>query len=129
MIAILMMFAVILIIEQTNKEKNNFCKTEIVYKIKKIYMNTIIEVKDGIYYDTEKSFDDQSTEFKEYAMQLYEAIPKLPYPEFDTDGNIAYSTSDAKINYTFLRIQQNSFSKSDRAVRQLITTITVKEGV
>lgn len=86
----------------------------------------IIDIADSVVYDTEKVLDNQTIEFQEYFWNLYNSTPKIPYPNFDLDGNISYQFSDMFLNYSVKRVQVNSNSTSNRAVKELLTEITVK---
>jgi len=84
----------------------------------------ILQLTETVQYNTELPYNEQSDEFKAYAMELYEAVPKLPYPPFDADGNISYSATDSRLNYQFKRVQAEPFSQMNRAVSELITLIS-----
>jgi len=89
----------------------------------------IIEIKEGVFYDTEKDFKEQTDNFKDYANALddntvREMYPK--YPEFDNDGNITYIFSDDKLDYSSKRVQVYPFSTANRSIKETIHTITTK---
>ena len=76
-------------------------------------------------YDNTKDFDSQSEEFKGYFMELYDAVPKIPYPDFNADGSITYNVDDVLFSATVTRVQQNPFSSENRAVKELIIEVNV----
>ena len=97
-------------------------------KSKQTKIKVMIEVKTGIFYDSSLSYDEQSEDLKEYVMQLYESIEKIPYPEFNSDGSISYFADDGVLTYEFRRVQQTPFSKMDRAVKELQIVINLKNA-
>jgi hypothetical protein len=93
----------------------------------------IINIKDGIDYDTEKTFEEQTEAFKEYANNLYYLevsnvynTLQNHYPEFDEEGNITYNFEDNKLIYDFKRIQNFPNSSSNRSIKEIRYIITVK---
>jgi len=89
----------------------------------------ILEIKDGVVYDTEKTFGEQTENFINYANDLYQKEVQEMYPEypdFDNDGNITYNFEDDFLNYAYKRVQVHPFSTSNRSIEELIIKITVK---
>jgi hypothetical protein len=86
----------------------------------------IINIKEGINYNSDKVYEKQTQEFKDYANELYENIKKIPYPDFDEDGNISYLFEDDVLNYKFIRIQVIPFSTSNRGVKNYKYIIKIK---
>ena len=83
----------------------------------------MIIITENISFDTKKTFENQGQEFKDYFWGKYDATPKIPYPDFDTDGNITYAFTDDILNYFVKRIQNKPFSKENRSFKKLIETI------
>ena len=89
----------------------------------------IINIKEGVIYDTEKTIKEQSDKFQEYSNGMCQKIAQKMYPEypkFDKDGNITYNFSDDKLDHFYKRIQLKPFSTSDRSVKKIVITIKVK---
>ena len=93
-------------------------------KLKHTY-KMIIEIKEGVFYDTGKTFEEQSDKFKAYFWAEYEKVPKIPYPDFDAEGNISYYFTDNILNYSVKRVQNHPFSTSDRSIKKLVITINI----
>ncbi len=89
----------------------------------------MIDIIEGIQYNPDLEFEEQSEEFKEYFWAEYEKVPKIvegEYPDFDSEGNISYSFSDDILNYSVKRIQEYSFSQSNRSVKENVISINIK---
>jgi len=85
----------------------------------------------GHVYDTEKSFEEQNNDFKEYAQRFYsneciKQIAESGYPDFNSDGSITFIITDGILIAEVTRIQIHPFNTENRGVKEIKTTITVK---
>jgi len=91
----------------------------------------MIEIKEGIFYDPSKDFENQSDEFKEYFNNLYseqatEQVVNFGYPDFENDGSIIFLVNDTLFRAEVIRVQVRPNSASYRAIKETIIEIFIK---
>ena len=92
----------------------------------------MIEVAPEIFYNPSKGFEEQSDEFKEYAIEKYNKtvvsqVTSAGYPDFNDDGSVTFHVEDALLTADVTRIQVIPFSTADRRIKDTLINITVKE--